>query len=87
MAIGDGGQNELIATNALVSCFVHWVGCISSFGIKWDHHNPFLFVVDHCTLFVFFFVLGRFFLGHDLTHNYPTHLPTLINIVPTLVPY
>jgi hypothetical protein len=55
MAIGDGSQNAPIATNAPISHFVHWMGCISSFDIKWDHHNPFLFVVDHCTLFFFFF--------------------------------
>jgi hypothetical protein len=33
------------------------------------------------------FVFGWFFLGFDLTHSYPTHLPTLISIVPTLVLY
>jgi len=33
-----------------------------------------------------FFVIF-FFFGLDLTHSYPAHLPTLINIVPTLVPY
>ncbi len=45
-----------------------------------------LFAGDHCTFF-FWFVLGCFFLGPNLTHRYPTHLPTLLNIVPTLVPY
>jgi len=50
------------------------------------HHNPFLFTADHC---IFFggFVIGYFFLGPDLTHSYPIHLLTLINIIPTLVPY
>jgi len=38
-------------------------------------------------LFLLGFVLGCFFLGPDLTHSYPTHLLTFINIVPTLVPY
>jgi hypothetical protein len=51
------------------------------------HHSSIFFVVDHCILFYFIFVLGHFFLGPDLTHNYSTHLPTFINIVPTLVPY
>jgi hypothetical protein len=50
------------------------------------HHNPFFFAIDHCIYF-FGFVLGYFFLGLNLTHSYATHLPTLISIVPTLVPY
>ncbi len=50
------------------------------------HHNPFFFLL---TAVVFFwgFVLGYFFSEPDLTHRYPTRLPTLISIVPTLVPY
>ncbi len=32
--------------------------------------------------FLFFLVLDR-----DLTHRYPSHLPTLISTAPTLVPY
>jgi hypothetical protein len=35
----------------------------------------------------FGFILGCFFPGPDFTHSYPTHLPTLIRIVSTLVPY
>ncbi len=50
------------------------------------HHSPFFFIVDHCT-FLGGFVLGCFSPRPDLTHNYPTHLPTLISIVPTLIPY
>ncbi len=49
------------------------------------HHNPFLFVADHCTFF--FLVIDRFSLGLDLTHSYLTHLPTFINTASTLVPY
>jgi hypothetical protein len=53
------------------------------------HHSPFLFGADHCTFYFYFYflVLGRFSLGPDLTHIYPAHLPTLISIAPTLVPY
>jgi hypothetical protein len=50
------------------------------------HHSSFFFIVDHYTFF-FGFVLGCFFLEPDLTHSYHIHLPTLISIVPTLVPY
>jgi hypothetical protein len=38
-------------------------------------------------LFFVLFVLGYFFSGPDLTHSYPTHLPTFISIVSTLIPY
>ncbi len=38
-------------------------------------------------LFLFLFVFYCFFLGTHLKHNYFTHLPTLISIVSTLVPY
>jgi hypothetical protein len=46
------------------------------------HHNPFFLLLT----IVFFFggVLGYFFLGPDLTQNYPLHFPTLISIAPTL---
>jgi hypothetical protein len=52
------------------------------------HHSLFLllFLVDHCTFFLGF-VLDYFFPGPDFTHRYPTHLPTIIRILPTLVPY
>jgi hypothetical protein len=29
------GQSEPIATNALVDYFIHWMGCIFSFGAGW----------------------------------------------------
>jgi hypothetical protein len=38
-------------------------------------------------LFLFWCVLCCFFPRPHVTHNYLTHLPTLINIVPTLVVY
>jgi hypothetical protein len=37
--------------------------------------------------YLFIAFLGRFFSGPDLTDSYPPHFLTLINIVPTLVPY
>jgi hypothetical protein len=53
------------------------------------HHIPFLFAGNHSLYFSFsfLFVLGCFFPGHDLTHSYLIHLPTLISTAPTLVPY
>jgi hypothetical protein len=50
------------------------------------HHSPFLFALDRC-IFIFLFGSWPFFLGPNLTHSYPTHLPTLISIVLILVPY
>ncbi len=80
-------QNELVATNALVCCSIHWMGCIYSFGTRWGS-SQFLFYFCWPLYLVFFvFVLGYFFPGPDFTHSYPTHLPTFINIVPTLVLY
>jgi len=29
------GQSELIATNAPIRHYVHWMGYISSFGARW----------------------------------------------------
>jgi len=49
------------------------------------HQCPFLFVADQCTFF--FWVLGSFSLGLNLTHSYHAHFPILISIASTLVPY
>ncbi len=51
------------------------------------HCNPFLFTTDHYFFFLFGFIFCCFFFRLDFTHSYLFHLPTLINIVPTLVPY
>jgi hypothetical protein len=51
------------------------------------HHITFRFFADHCTFLFFFWFLGRFSPGHNRTHSYPTHLPTLISTAPTLVLY
>jgi hypothetical protein len=45
------------------------------------------FSVLTMVLFLLGFAFNCFFLGPNLTHSYPIHLPTFINIVPTLVPY
>jgi len=49
------------------------------------------FIIVHLflllTAVLFFWVLGHFSLGPNLTHNYPAHFPTFISIAPTLVPY
>ncbi len=79
------GQNEPVAKrNALVGCSVHWMGCVFSFDARWGSYNPFLFYADH---YICFLILGRFPLGIDLTHCYPTHFPTPISTAPILVPY
>jgi hypothetical protein len=56
MAIGDGGHSEPTATNAPISRFVQWMGYVFSFGVRWVHHNPILFVVDHCIKLFFLFL-------------------------------
>jgi hypothetical protein len=40
---GIMAQNELVATNALVGRFIHWMGCVFSFDVRCVHHNPFFF--------------------------------------------
>jgi hypothetical protein len=69
----------------LAVLFIGWVAFFHLVSNE-VHHNPFFFATDHC-IFFFWFVLGCFFPGPDLTHSYPTHLPTLISIVSTLVFY
>jgi hypothetical protein len=61
------------------------MGCVFSFGTRWGSSQSIFFCSP--LFFLFFLVLGRFPLGPNLTHSYPTHLPTFINIVPTLLPY
>jgi hypothetical protein len=70
------GQNELVTTNALVGHFVHWMGYIFSFGIKWGSSQSISF--HYWPLYFFFcFVLFCFFPGLDLTHSYLlTFLPS-----------
>jgi len=72
----------------LVVLSIGWV-TFSHLALNGVHHYPFLFATNHCIFFIFlfFFGFGRFSLGLDLTHSYPTHLPTLISTAPTLVPY
>jgi len=50
------------------------------------HHSRFLSGADHCTFF-FLFLFLAVFPRPDLTHSYPAHFLTFINIAPTLVPY
>jgi hypothetical protein len=45
------------------------------------------FLLLIAVFFIFYLILGRFSPGPNLTHSYPTHLPTLISIAPILVPY
>jgi hypothetical protein len=77
--------NQQPPMHQLVILSIGWVAFFHSTpnGV---HHSPFLFVVDHYIILYLFF-LGCFFLGSDLIHSYPIHLPTFISIVPTLVPY
>jgi hypothetical protein len=85
IVVANAGQNEPGATNALVGCSVHWMGYVFSFSAPYGvHHSPFLFVVDHCTFFSFFWFLAVYPL--DLT-CYLAHFPTVLSTAPTLVPY
>jgi hypothetical protein len=60
------------------------MGCVFSFGARWSSSQ----FISYLVFFFFsFLVLDRFSPGPDLTHNYPTHFPTLISTAPTLVPY
>jgi len=83
---GRMGQSKPTTTNAPVGRFVHWMGYILSFDVRWGSSQSISF---HCWPLYFFwgFVFGCFFLGLDLTHSYLIHLLTLISIVPSLVPY
>ncbi len=71
-------------TNAPVGRFVHWMGCIFSFNVRWGSSQSISFC---CWPLCFFFFFLAVFPGPDLTHSYPAHFPTLISIAPTLVPY
>jgi hypothetical protein len=31
----ETSQSELVATNALIPRSIHWMGYVSSFGVKW----------------------------------------------------
>jgi len=80
------GQSEPTSTNAPIGRSIHQMGYIFHLTLDGVHHSPFLLTIDDCTFFLGF-ILGCFFPGSNLTHSYPIHLPTLISIVPTLVPY
>ncbi len=69
------GQSELVTTNAPFGHFIHWMGCIFSFSIIWGSSQSISFCCWTLYLFFTFLVIGRFSLGTDLTHTYPTHLP------------
>jgi hypothetical protein len=58
------------------------LGYVFSFGTKW---GPFLFAADHYIIIIF--CSWSFFSWSNLTHNYPTHLPTLVSTAPPWVPY
>ncbi len=78
------GQSELTATNALVGRSVHWMGCVFSFGAGWGSSQS----ISFCCwplyfFFLFFFLFLAVFPRPDLTHSYPAHFPTFINIAPT----
>ncbi len=65
---------------------VHWMGCIYSFRVRCGSLQSISFCCWQLYL-VFFFGSWLFSTGPNLTHNYPTHLPTFISTPPTLVPY
>ncbi len=77
------GQSEPTATNASIGHFVHWMGCIFSFDTKWGSSQSISFCYWPLYFYFFWFLVG---FPLDLTSHF-THLPTFINIAPTLVPY
>jgi len=77
-SIVQTGQTEPAATNAPVGRFVHWMGCVFSFGAGRSSITvPFFFLLLTTVLFFFFLVLGRFSL--DLT----SHIATLLTFLPS----
>ncbi len=78
--------NQQPPMHQLAILSTRWVAFFHS-ALDGVHHSPFLFVVDHCIFFIFIFLFLVIFPRPDLTHNYPTHFPTLISIAPSLVPY
>jgi hypothetical protein len=60
------------------------MGCIFSFNVRCGSSQCFFLLL---TIVFFFWVIGHFSRGPNLTHNYHAHFPTLIKIAPTLVPY
>ncbi len=69
------GQSELTATNAPVGRFVHWMGCVFSFGAGWGSWQSIFFCC--WPLYFFFLVPARFSL--DLT----SHIATLFTFLPS----
>ncbi len=61
------------------------MGYIFSFSAKWGSSQSISFY--WLPLYFIFLVLVHCSPRLDLTHSYPTHFPTLINIAPTLVFY
>ncbi len=61
------------------------IGWVAFFHLTSDevHHSPFLFPVDCCIFIYFCLDSWSFFLGPDLTHSYPTHLPILVSTLQT----
>jgi hypothetical protein len=58
----QNGQNEPVATNALVGRSIHWMGYIFSFGIKWGSSQSIFF--RYWPLYFFF---GFFFVVFSWT--------------------
>jgi hypothetical protein len=50
------GLGEPTATNAPIGRFIHWMGYIFPFNIRWIHHSPFFFIVGH--YFILFWVFS-----------------------------
>ncbi len=70
---------------------MHQLAILSTRWAVFFHSTPNGFITIHFFLLLstilFFWVLGCFSLGLDLTHNYLVHFPTLIHTAPTLVLY
>jgi hypothetical protein len=67
-----------------------WLFC-SLDGFRFFIRRQMRFITIHffllLTIVFSFFCFLAVFPGHDLTHSYPAHFPTLVSIAPTLLPY
>jgi hypothetical protein len=75
------GQSELTATNAPVGRSVHWMPCIFFIRRRMGFMTVHFFLL--LTIVLFFLGSWLFFHGHDLTHSYPAHFPTLLIFLPS----
>jgi hypothetical protein len=71
-------MHQLVVLSTGWAAFFH----LTSNGV---HHSPLPFAADHYT-FIFWGLFFVVFSGPNLTHSYPAHFFTFINIVSTLVP-